>query len=160
MKKYLIPFILIFLFTSCDKEETIDFKENLIKHDWEQVTGIVDNVYYGSFKQFHKIKFHSDNTYEVILDYGGVSEFPDQVRLDTLYGRYFVDKNIINFHGPIDTLYKGNKGIETKVFINNWRINILDSKTLRTEPIDNYYAPEQPAFITGVSSYLFKPLKQ
>ncbi|MCP2043176.1 hypothetical protein [Pontibacter sp. HSC-36F09] len=159
MKRNLLPIVLLFLFTSCEKEESIDYKETLTEQEWEQVTGIVDNVYYGNLKQFHRIKFRTDNTYEIILDYGGVSELPDPVKLDTLYGSYSIDKDIIDFHGPVDTLYVGNERTETKVFINSWKITALNTNTLRTEPITDYSAPEQPEFTIGMNSYLFKPLQ-
>lgn len=158
MKRNLLLIILLFLFTACEKEESVDYEKYLTKQEWEQVTGIVDNMYYGNLKQFHRIKFRTDNTFEIILDYGGVSEFPDSVKLDTLYGRYSIDKGIIDFHGPVDTLYAGNERIETKVFINSWKITALNANTLRTEPVAGYSAPEQPGFTIGVNSYLFKPL--
>jgi len=161
MKKYLIPIILIILFSSCEKDEAINYKETLIEQDWEQVIGIIDNVYYGQFKQFHKIKFRNDNTYEVIMDLGGASsDLPNQIMLDTLHGRYSIDRGVINFNGPINTVYFGDKGIETKVFINSWRIKALNPNKLQTEPIENFSAPEQPAFTIGVNPYTFKPSKQ
>ncbi|WP_180336397.1 hypothetical protein [Pontibacter ramchanderi] len=153
----MLPISLLFLFTSCEKEESLDYKEGLTKQEWAQVTGIVDNIYYGNIKQFYRIKFRADNTYEMILDYGGVSEFPDPVKLDTLSGRYAIDKDIIEFHGPVDTLYAGDERIETKVFINSWKITYLNANTLRTEPVAGYSAPEQPGLTIGVNSYLFKP---
>lgn len=161
MIKYLIPIILIFLFTSCEKEVNINYKETLIEQDWEQVIGVIDNVYYGQFKQFHNIKFRNDNTYEVIMDFGGTSsDPPNKIMLDTVHGRYSIDKGVINFHGPISTVYFGDEGVKTKVFINSWRIKTLNSNKLQTEPIENYSAPEQPAFTIGVNPYIFKPSKQ
>ena len=158
VKNYVIASMLIFLFASCDnEEETPNVNESLTKHEWEQISGIVDNMNYGS-KQFYKLEFKDDYTYKIVMTYGGrIADSPDEILLDTLYGTYSIENDVLTFHGahgPIGTSPDGGM----KVFINSWRIKALSANLFSTEPDTNYAPPEEPAFIIGINPYSFRPL--
>ena len=145
---------------SCEKEEIDNTQAQLTKHEWEQKLDLIDGIPSGQ-KQFYKISFNQDNTCEIVLDYGGVSEATDPVTLDTLRGKYSIDlaAKVISFPVPMDTIYVGEAMTPTYVYIRSWKIVSLTNEALVTTPLENEPSPTGSYVQVGVQPYTFQPIK-
>jgi hypothetical protein len=156
MEKNLVLLLLVLLLVSCEKDEGLNSRKILCSQEWEQLSGIVNDVNYGESRQFYKLKFNEDYTCEIIFDYEVYhGDIPD---LDSLHGEYSLEGNVIVFTEPIDTLYFGETMTETFVYLNSWRIVRLDATRLEVEPVDDYQPPSEHAtLVMGISNYFFEP---
>jgi hypothetical protein len=158
---FLMAIAISLLLFSCDKDEKESLLDQLTKQDWEQKTGIIDTLDYGSLKMFYRVHFNNDYSYTIIMDYLEVSGNPDPIIVDTIKGTYTFNESekLISFSMPFDTLYNVDL-TATYVYMNKWKIVQLDDQNLTVASINIGNIPYYPALVIGGDKFYLKPIDE
>jgi hypothetical protein len=164
--RYIIIFLAGLILYSCEKDKSESVKESLQQQDWVQMTGFIGDTLYSAFKTFYRLSFRQDDTYYMIVDWGGVSSIPDTVTLDTIQGNYEFDpeQEKITFPEEVNIIYlifgEDVPPVKYFVYFTPWKILQVNDTLLmvKSDSYDTYTPPQEPAFIRGGGSkYCFIP---
>jgi hypothetical protein len=141
---------------SCNKDE-LEVKALLQQHDWEQMTEIPGDSNYYSFKYFHRVKFSSEETYILEVDWGYVSH-----HIDTEVGRYKFEpgRDAIIFPDPVDTIVfdELGGGFYYKYF-GPWNILQINDTLLMIETDTDYISAYNGYIWSQGDTFAFRAIK-
>jgi len=137
--KMILGLVFLFTITSCEKLESLSFKNRITNSDWTQKVGFSNNTNYGQNKLFYKLSFLDNDECIIIYNRGG-SGIPKPIVLDTVQIKYSIENNKIIFPEPYGTIHLILPGLTDTVmnaYFSNWEKKSINGGIIHLEKSDN-----------------------